>query len=224
MILDDINKFLFIHIPKTGGSTIKNSLVCENSDHQYTSLGQVLRWRRRHFVPIKQPKKLIEKDDEDRIINYHNTTYRISRSVAINTYFKFAFVRNPWDRLVSHYYYLVQYWDFLKKHPLTFKDWVLNSQSKEGDSFLDNHSITQFNYVSNPKTKELLLDFVGRFENLQEDFDKVCKIIDMPSQKLNVINTSRHEHYTKYYNEDTKNIIGDHFRKDVEYFGYKFGE
>jgi hypothetical protein len=218
MILDDNNKFLFIHIPKTGGSTIKNSLVYEKSNNQYTSLRQV--------IQINQPKKLIKIDDEDRIINSHNSIYQISRSVRIDNYFKFAFVRNPWDRIVSYYHYLIQYWDLSKDHPLTFRDWVLNSQSKEEHSFLDHHNarMTQFNYVSNPKTKELLLDFIGRFENLQEDFDKVCKIIDIPSQKLIPINTSRHEHYTKYYNEDTKNIIGDYYRKDVEYFGYEFGK
>ena len=218
MILDNNNKFLFIHIPKTGGSTIKNSLICENSNNQYTSLRQV--------IEKSQPEKLITIDNEDRIINTHNSIYQISRSVRIDNYFKFAFVRNPWDRIVSHYHYLVQYWDLSKSHPLTFMDWVLNSKSKKGRSFLDSRfaRITQFSFVSDGRTKELLLDFVGKFENLQQDFDKVCKIIDIPSQKLNTINTSRHEHYTEYYNEDTKNIIGHHFRKDVKHFGYKFGE
>ena len=216
MILDDNNKFLFIHIPKTGGSTIKNSLVYEKSNNQYTSLRQV--------IQKSQPEKLIRIDHKDRIINSHNSIYQISRSVRIDNYFKFAFVRNPWDRIVSYYHYLIQYWDLSKDHPLTFRDWVLNSKSKKGRSFLDSRCarITQFDHVSNLETKELLLDFVGKFENLQEDFDKVCKIIDIPSQKLNIVNTSKHEHYTKYYNEDTKNMIGDYYRKDIEYFDYEF--
>ena len=90
-----------------------------------------------------------------------------------NAYFTFAFVRNPWERVVSMYKYL----DYSKR--CSFKDFVngvfLNKLWKEKYWFV----CPQVEYVYKGET--LNVDFIGRFENLQEDFDYICTQIDLPA-------------------------------------------
>ena len=65
-------------------------------------------------------------------------------------------------------------------------------------------------------------DFIGRYENLQQDFDHVCDSIGIPRRILPHANKSRRKPYWKYYNTKTRDIVAEIFREDIEYFGYEF--
>ena len=133
-------------------------------------------------------------------------------------YFSFCFVRNPWDKIVSQYHFNRDKFGF---SDATFEEYVC--------AFDAGKRISWFNYDflswMTDKQGNMLIDFVGRFENLQNDFDYACEKIGIPKKKLpHMVKSENRKHYTEYYNEKTKSIIANKYAKDIEYFNYRYGE
>ena len=138
-----------------------------------------------------------------------------------DSYFKFAFVRNPWDRFVSLYFYMVskpeQFKD--KTRGMNFKQYLstlLNNPNK-GDDILNSW---QHAWIYD--SKGLMVDFVGRFENLHEDFAKVCKAIGAESITLGHHNKTNHAHYSHYYDDELIDIVRKGAATDIKLFRYEF--
>ena len=141
---------------------------------------------------------------------------KVVSSEIYENYYKFGFVRNPWSRAISAYKYTIQWYKNNEPQKLadekfkTFKKWILkeNPDGKYGEQY---HFVKECN-------------FIGKLENLQEDFNIVCDKIGIRHQKLPHKNKSNHKHYTEYYDNETREIVAEKYAKDIEYFGYKFGE
>jgi hypothetical protein len=159
----------------------------------------------------------------------------------------FTFVRNPYDRLLSRYihmkYYFLQEKDrpktlnlgpavlpslkeYFKYHNLKFREdnFIFSKFVEFTEDNFDVHWEPQTNKFISAVASLDKIDFIGKFENLQQDFNTVCDKIGIPRQKLPHKNQSQHKHYTEYYDEETREIVAKKYARDIEYFGYKFGE
>ena len=187
-MISHTHNFIFIHIPKTGGSSVDS----------------VLKKYVRRFVLHEYL--------------YPNVVHKAEKRNGFLNYFSFCFVRNPWDKIVSQYHFNRDKFGF---SDATFEEYVC--------AFDAGKRISWFNYDflswMTDKQGNMLIDFVGRFENLQNDFDYACEKIGIPKKKLpHMVKSENRKHYTEYYNEKTKSIIANKYAKDIEYFGYKFGK
>lgn len=143
--------------------------------------------------------------------------------------YSFSIVRNPWDRLLSTWKDKV-YKQWADWYPEDCRQWRLKQYEQyKGKSFnyfarnidirCDGHVIPQTLLIDLDR-----VDFIGRFENLQEDFDTICQGVGIPSMELPHENKSKHRHYAECYDDETRDIVAEKYAKDIEYFGYKFGE
>jgi hypothetical protein len=146
-------------------------------------------------------------------------------------YFKFTFVRNPWDRAYSAYRYLKS-GAMGGQHDL---DWVEQNLKgvKDFDEFIVDflprpqirrgiHFRTQESFLRSAITGKVCVDFVGRFERLADDFDLVSKRIGK-AVTLPHLNKSRIAgHYRDAYSSQMREIVGDVYENDVRLFEYSF--
>lgn len=226
------HNFIFVHIPKCGGTAIESVLK------KYAS--NVTGYR----VSV-DAKYLRNKELFNSLENYKN-------------YYKFSFMRNPFDRILSTYVHFHS----KGKVKTDFKTFILNVSKFLDQDFESlykqvpyNHTNLKFKlpnlppfdllnihkypfddidvngagnvgYHCLPQTFFELskLDYIGKQENLQNDFNKICSALNIETVKLPFLNKHNHKHYTEYYDDETRAIVADKYAKDIEYFGYEFGE
>ena len=138
----------------------------------------------------------------------------------VDSYFKFAFVRNPWDWAVSWYFYRKDRPNSNNTKNISFKKWIKEKASTAYNPIGIGLSVAQSDFICDEYGVKV--DFVGRFENLQEDFNTICDKIAIPRQQLCHLNKSEHEHYSRYYDDETRDLVAQRYAKDIEYFGYEF--
>lgn len=186
------NKTLYLHIAKTGGSSITDMLRAYRLD--------------------------------DKILTNKNLNFEKKKRVFIeivenwNQYYKFTFVRNKYDLLVSHWYYdnaklNVSFKDFIRKIVVPNKDIY--------DYWIDQYYLTTIDGVP-------IFDFVGHNENFIDDlkipFSKIGVKKYNPKKRVNSGKYDRSVHYSSYYDEETKKLVDEKFKKEIEHFDFKMGE
>jgi sulfotransferase famil protein len=196
-------RFLFVHIPKTGGNSIQTILRHYSEDE---------------IVALRADQDGIER------FGLRNPNYKIKKHSTLAEYraalgearfrdlYKFTCVRNPWDRMVSYYFgtaQLVETWD--RKE---FRKLILRTLSVRDYLQLDKGEADSFGNV----------DYIMRFENLVDDFRAVCTRLAIADVPLPRYNRSNREHYSKYYDAELCELIRKRFASEIDRFGYAFEE
>ncbi len=160
------------------------------------------------------------------------TKHHFSVRDAINNYskerwekaFTFAFTRNPWAKVVSHYNHRVNTNQTeLKENNIPFSVWVKKTYGDDKDLFYYDKPLMfqpQYDWLVDNEG-EININFIGRFENIEEDFAKLTSKLGF-KKTLKNYNSSKLVNYKDYYNSETAKIIEKHFAKDIEYFKYQF--
>lgn len=211
-------KVIFVHIPKIAGNSIRSNLKKNFEDSLFLAK-----------QPMLHPhSSMLEIKNELRKYN-----------ISCDNTFRFAFVRNPWDWLLSLYFYHI-------KHP----EMKYNGKSVESYGCFENFC-EKVDFQTNPCNRKpeverstqtsylidedgnLLVDFVGRYENLNEDYNVCIKMINsflnLTESQIAYQNTilswenkspsySQGKNCRKYYNKKTWELVRDKFKCDVDRF------
>ncbi len=229
MICRDFN-CIFVHIPKTAGRSVEMFFLQRlGMDRENDADRQKLL-----ITDNPDPHRGTEKLTHLSAAEYVQCGYLAQDEFA--GFYKFSFVRNPWARLVSEY----RYRNYLNHR--SFKDFVMNKLPSPGPDDNYRHVMPQTDMLYG-RDGRLLVDFVGKFENLQSDFDKVCAQLGIEKSTLPHVNSSDKSsrelkrkmrnflyrnnetplrQYTDFYDDETREFVADLYRMDIENFGYNF--
>lgn len=189
----DENRAIFIHLPKTAGTSISRQLGLPTSRH-------------------------ISADQ-----------YRVANSRKFDSYFKFAFVRNPYDRLVSSYAFLKRGGmndddaQFARQKVLpfeSFEHFLIEGFARDPATRNWVHFRPQRFFICELSGRNLM-DFTGRFEKISEDYAFVAGRLNKP-EELPVSNASERDDYRSAYSPATLEIARHYYAEDLTIFGYNF--
>ena len=198
------HKYIYFHIPKTAGKSIYTMLPggIHNSaafpDIPVDGIGR----RKMHLTALEIRQEM----GHDKF----------------NGYYKFAFVRNPWDRMISEFF-----WRKLRPKRRQFEslaqmlDFQLKGKAVEDDR--NRHFLPQTAFLLDDNG-ESLMDFTGRFESLNADFRQVSEAMKLGiTRSLPKLNPSkRTADYQQHYDEETEEMVRVLYRSDIDFFNYQF--
>jgi hypothetical protein len=183
-ILNSDYGVLFIHIPKTGGTSMRTApFIGGKGGHR----------------GIKYYQEFLEEES--------------SGLPNLNNVYKFCFVRNPWDRLVSLFSHHYKSREHFTQFILHLEDLGLNPE-------LTYHYMPQCFYMTD-SNDEFVMDFVGRYEHLERDWNTVCSEVGvehkLPHKRKGF---PRDGDYKRYYTKETWDVVRELYKEDLERLGY----
>lgn len=182
-----LRSYVFVHINKTGGSSIEKALGI----------------RLDHSTALEKHRELGDK--------------------AWARKYKFTIVRNPWDKVVSHYHYRVlTNQTGLADKKISFDEWLQECYVHHNPEFYDQPKMfqPQKQWLADEQGT-LMVDYVGRFERLNEDFKTICQSLGT-DLSLGHKKKSQRSNYRDYYSDASRDLITDVFNDDLQLFGYEF--
>ena len=210
MLISDSHEFIFLRVRKVASTSMKAIL-----------LPLCIPGPEGRLAHIKSRMRL-EWDYHKYVARAHENIRAVQKRMPkekFDRYFKFAFVRNPWERLVSEY------------------EFILKSQTHGRHARVKKlGGFKQFIYMQIPRRDAyqvnmlcdrqgtLLMDFIGKMENLESDWQTVCDRIGIPVQKLPRKKFIKREHFSKYYNDETRQLVARHWAREIELFDYSFDD
>lgn len=187
---------LFIHIPKTGGISVRDALFNNHSFGKHV---------------------------EARLYRNYFGSKRFSR------FFKIAFVRNPWSRVFSAYNFLKDggindldknFSERYLSNCVDFDDFVTRVLPlKEVQGYT--HFVPQHCWVCDNRGR-IIVDFLGRYENLSNDFNEIKRILKVSASLGHINKASVSSDYKEFYSNVSKDIVGRIYARDIKLFDYDF--
>lgn len=207
MIISHQHRFVFTAIPKTGTHSVRQAL-------------------REHLGPddVEQVRLFVEKrlpwPELARLGHGHISLAEARPVLGADTfdgYFKFAFVRNPFERFVSYCAFATSQQGSFEQDPQgVMRHFLFVAPPHHHIVFRPQHS-----FVTAPDGT-LLADDLGRVEDMQAGYDAICERIGIPSAPLGRANSSKHADYRGYYDQQLKDGVARLYARDIELFGYEF--
>jgi len=180
-------KFIFTHIPRTGGTSVE--FVIEKYVEYHKRHNERIR-----FIPRKYVKE----------------------------YTNFSIIRNPWDRIVSIYEYGLQI--HKGKYPIwcdmPFQEWVKNGLKVNKRARVMKQIWSQLDWICD-KRGNILVDNLFRFEDLNNEWKKIKKLLSI-NDDLPYLNSTKRDNYKSYYDDESIKVIEKLCKDDIKHFGYKF--
>lgn len=192
----DKHKVLFIHIPKTAGISVRESLFATSGFGKH-----VTAIRYKYYYGAK----------------------------TFNSYFKFAFVRNPWARTLSAYHFLQK--GGINEQDQTWADTTL-TQYKNFEDFVMNglhtpevinwvHFLPQYTWICDHKQRNLM-DFTGRLENIQQDYEIIRQKTSLGHPLIHKNKGADIKAYREHYTEAMQKKVAEIYKTDLKLFKYSF--
>ena len=207
MIISHAHRFVFVPIPKTGTHAVRQALREHLGPDDIEQVGLFVN-KRFPYAEIAQ-------------IRHGHLSLREVRPYVgddvVDGYFSFAFVRNPYDRFVSYCAFMTRQHGAFDADPQGTMRKIL-FELRPMDHI---HFRPQFEQLADANG-EVEVDFVGRVESLQDDYDAACRRIGIPSRPLDRVNSSRRGDYRQYYDDELRQGVEALYRRDLELFGYGF--
>lgn len=207
MIVSHQHKYIFFAVPKTATHAIREALRQSKGKQDWEQ--QMLFGKQ--SLPI---------DNIAKIEHGHITVREIQvelKPEQWREYFKFAFVRNPFDRFVSACAFLNRGNPQFQLRPVEWMK-VAMTRPQFRQRVLIRPQVTQL-FGSN---STLAMDYVGRYESLQTSLDFILEQCSLPHVMLAVRNSSEHEHYRHYFDDALRQQVSEFYESDLEAFDYSF--
>lgn len=208
MIVSHRHRFIFAAVPKTGTHSVRQALREQMGDEDVEQVGlfvdkrfpwQDLAAIRHGHLSLRQVRPYLGED-------------------AFGGYFKFAFVRNPFDRFVSYCAFMLRGGDLFQRQPREAMYHFLFREPPEHHILFQ----PQASLLVGEDGSSLLTDGVGRVEDMQASYDAICARIGIPSRPLDRVNGSNHGDYRRYYDNALIDGVAARYALDLELFGYAF--
>jgi hypothetical protein len=214
MLLSFTHRFLFVHVYKVAGTSVMTALQPYAHRPRELLLNRIA-GRLNELLGLR----LTVPFSKYRVFPNHIKARELRDVLPARIFdrsFKFAFVRNPWDWQVSLYHFMLKksahsYHQFVSSLGgfADYLRWRVRAEKRLQKDFLTD------------ERGNFLVDFVGRFERLEQDFRHICQTLNL-DVKLPRLNQSPHRDYRSYYDSLTRELVATHFREDIEAFGYTF--
>lgn len=207
MIISHLRRFIFSAIPKTGTHSVRRALRGHLGPGDEEQVG--LFEQKRLSVPALA------------VIGHGHLSLTQVRPFlgeqAFAAYFKFAFVRNPFDRFVSYCAFMTRDDDEFARRPReVMRRFLFEDRPVDHLLFAPQHL-----FVTD-EAGRLLTDLIGRVESMQASYDTICERLGLPSAPLDKVNSSLRGDYRAYYEPALVDGVAALYRRDLELFGYAF--